>query len=175
MPAKSAGLHVYNGSPLAIAVAAIRASYARAVGFLPEPRRDAATRPKARAALASNGSGSKSASACCRCDCRAARSSSVDATNGPTANSARVTALIRASAGSGDDGERRPKRMTVDVSSMPCGTSTLTALDPEQSQYRCATAPHQLSARTPSGRSVRSPGQPGGVVAVARRRASRRA
>jgi hypothetical protein len=42
---------------LASAVAAIRASYARAAGLRPACRSDAATRPKARAAAASNGSG----------------------------------------------------------------------------------------------------------------------
>ena len=42
-------------------------SYARAAGFRPARRNDAATRPKVRAAAASNGSGSKSASACWTC------------------------------------------------------------------------------------------------------------
>ena len=65
---------------MAIAVAAIMASYERAVVLRPERRSDAATCPNARAALASKGSGSKSASACWRCACRAARSSSDVAT-----------------------------------------------------------------------------------------------
>jgi hypothetical protein len=60
-------------------------------------RSDAATRPKARAASASNGTGSKSASACWAC--RAARSSSVETTGGPTDNSASVTAVISGSTG----------------------------------------------------------------------------
>jgi hypothetical protein len=56
MPAKSAGLHVWSGRSLAIAVAAMSASYARAAGLRPARRKEAATRPNARAASASNGS-----------------------------------------------------------------------------------------------------------------------
>ncbi len=65
MPSKSRGLQVYKGRSLATATAAMRASNARAGGFRPATRRDAATRPNARAAVASKGSGSKSASTCC--------------------------------------------------------------------------------------------------------------
>lgn len=100
MPAKSVGLQVKTGSPCAIAVAAIIASYARAAGLRPRCRSDAATRPNARAAAASNGIGSKSVSACCTCAWRAARSRSSRATSGPADNSASVTAVISGSAGS---------------------------------------------------------------------------
>ena len=59
---------------MAIAVAAIIASYEQAATLRPALRRDAATPPNARAASASNGIGSKSASACWRRAWRAARS-----------------------------------------------------------------------------------------------------
>ena len=68
------GLQVCRGRALEMAMAAIMASSARAAGFRPALRKPAATRPKLRAAAASNGSGSKSASACWRCACRAERS-----------------------------------------------------------------------------------------------------
>ena len=66
---------------------------------VPTSGSDAATRPNARAAARIERSGSKSASACWRCACRAARSVSVAATSGPTASSAKVTALIRGTSG----------------------------------------------------------------------------
>ncbi len=55
-----------TGRSFATAVAAIIASYVRAVALRPARRSDAATRPNARAASASNASGAKSASACWR-------------------------------------------------------------------------------------------------------------
>ena len=76
-----------------MALAAISASQARAVGFRPEARNYAATDPNARADSASNTSTSKSDSACCKCAWRAARSSSVWATCGATDSSANMIAL----------------------------------------------------------------------------------
>jgi hypothetical protein len=55
IPLKSSGLHVYTGSACASAVAAIIATYDRAAVFHPDGRSESATRPKARAAEASNG------------------------------------------------------------------------------------------------------------------------
>ena len=65
-----------------------------------------------------NGSGRKSASACCNTACRAARSFRLVVTSGPTDNSARVTAVISGSTGR-SSGRRRPRRTTVEVSSIP--------------------------------------------------------
>ena len=70
------GVDGETGRSLAIAIAAIMASKDLAAGLRPDRRTEAATRPKARAAAASNGRGSKSASACCRCAWRTTRSSS---------------------------------------------------------------------------------------------------
>jgi len=75
-------------------MAAIMASDDRADVLRHACRSDAVTRPKARAALASNGNASKSDSACCRCAWRAAHSWSVVATKGPTVRSSRVIAMI---------------------------------------------------------------------------------
>ena len=119
IPAKSAGLHVYTESPLDSAIAAIIASKARAAGLRPARRSDAATMPNARAAGASSGSASKSASAACRCAWRAARSSSVAATRGPTDNSANVTAVMSGSSGKASISAIRPRRMSVLVSRTP--------------------------------------------------------
>lgn len=129
MPEKSSGFVVYSGNELDTAMAAIIASKERAAVFRPERRIEAATCPNARAAAASNGSGSKSDSACCRCACRAARSAAVEATNGPTDNSARVIVVINASSGSADGSTKRGSRMTMFVSRMPrsCLTLSITA------------------------------------------------
>jgi hypothetical protein len=61
--AETFGLQVNKGSPWAMALAAIRASYARAAGLRPAARSEAATTPKTRAASPSNATASKSASA----------------------------------------------------------------------------------------------------------------
>ena len=78
------------------------ASRARAAGFRPERRRDAATWPNARAAGASKPIGSKSASACWTCAVRRARSASSSVTSGPTDSSASV--IVEISGTSGSDG-----------------------------------------------------------------------
>ena len=75
-PRKSSGLRVYSGNPSAIAVAAISRSMAlRPLVFRPLAATAAYSRPKARAAFASNGSGAKVASARCSRSCRRPRSS----------------------------------------------------------------------------------------------------
>jgi hypothetical protein len=51
IPEKSSGLRVKTGRSLATAVAAMSASYARAVLLRPEARSSEATRPKARAGV----------------------------------------------------------------------------------------------------------------------------
>ena len=98
-PERVERLQVCTDKSLATAIAAIIASWDRAADLRPPSRSDAATEPNSRAAAASNGSGSKSASAACKCAWRAARSSSDAATNGPTDNSASVTAVITGSSG----------------------------------------------------------------------------
>ena|GEM_PF-3489644 len=119
MFSKSDGLQVNSGRSLAIAVAAIIASNARALDFRPARRRDAATRPKDRAAAASNGSGWKSASACWRRSCRIACSRGSDATSGPTESSASVTAVIIGTSGSVETSAILSKRTMVLVSRTP--------------------------------------------------------
>lgn len=121
IPAKSSGLAVYNGRPLAMAIAAIMASYDRAAVFRSDRRRDAATRPNALAAAASNGSGSKSASAWWTCACRAPRSAGSSVMSGPTESSARVTADISGSSGRLDGSLMRGNSNSVLVSSRPAG------------------------------------------------------
>lgn len=99
--------------PLAIAIAAIIASYARAEVLRPARLSEADTRPNARAASASNTSGSKSDSACRRCAWRAACYRDPWATKGPTASSASVMQEITGSAGRSEGSESLGSRSRV--------------------------------------------------------------
>src|SRR5882757_1121896 len=145
MPAKSSGLHVYSGMFSAMAVAAIKASYAFAAGMRPTDRSDAATRPKALAAFESNAIASKSVSACCRCACRATRSFAVRATCGPADSSPSVTALMTDSSGRFAGSSIRPSRITVDVSSIPRMLWAVTGRRPAPSRDRYEARRDRLS------------------------------
>jgi hypothetical protein len=118
-------------------------------------RSDATTRPNARAAAASKGNGSKSASACYTCACRAARSSSLDATNGPTLSSASVIAVISGSAGS-TSSDTRDNRISVLVSSTPAaGGASLTTTHPAKHRCPASAAPDPRTAAASSAGSAR--------------------
>lgn len=165
MFSKSEGLQVNKGRSLAIAVAAIIASNARALDLRPPRRRDAATRPNERAAAASKGSGRKSASACWRRNCRTACSWGFAATSGPTDSSASVTAVIIGSPGNDNTSVILSRRMTVLVSRTPRGTApaVLTRSDQESSQCRDAVSrgplvevfPNDSRAPSPTTEAVR--------------------
>jgi len=144
------------------------ASYTRALTLRPARRREAATRPNARAACASKGSGTKSASACWRWAWRTARSSSLDATSGPTESSARVTVVIWGSAGRHSAFRSRGSRMRVFVSSIPraCWTGSVTATDPQRRRYRLGASPRRSWA-TAANASTTSPPGAGDVAAGA--------